>query len=80
MAAPKVVAKGADHMAVRIRQIASSAGVPSLERPRLARALYETVEVGREIPERFYQAVAEILAYVYELTGRNAAPRPVPVG
>ncbi|MHC4234935.1 MAG: flagellar biosynthesis protein FlhB, partial [Planctomycetota bacterium] len=79
MAAPKVVAKGADHMAVRIRQIASSAGVPILERPPLARALYETVEVGRAIPERFYQAVAEILAYVYELTGRNLAPRPVPV-
>ncbi|HUU83362.1 MAG TPA: flagellar biosynthesis protein FlhB [Phycisphaerae bacterium] len=80
MAAPKVTAKGADYMALRIRQFAAAAGVPILERPPLARMLYEGVEVGQEIPERFYRAVAEILAYVYELTGRNMRPRPVPVG
>ena len=80
MGAPKVTAKGADHMALRIRQIAAAAGVPIMERPPLARMLYENVEVGREIPERFYQAIAEILAYVYELTGRKLAPQPVPVG
>jgi flagellar biosynthetic protein FlhB len=79
MAAPRVVAKGADYMALRIRQIAASAGVPILERPPLARAMFEAVEVGQEIPERFYQAVAEILAYVYELTGRQYGPQPVPV-
>lgn len=80
MAAPKVVAKGADHMAIRIRQIAAAAGVPILERPPLARALHEAVEVGQEVPERFYQAIAEILAYVYELSGQNLRPAPVPVG
>jgi flagellar biosynthetic protein FlhB len=79
MAAPKVTAKGADHLALRIRQIAAAAGVPILERPPLARMLYQDVDVGREIPERFYQAVAEILAYVYELTGRNMRPQPLPV-
>ena len=79
MSAPKLVAKGADLMAARIRQIAAAAGVPILERPPLARALYETMDVGQEIPERFYQAVAEILAFVYELTGRKLGPQPVPV-
>jgi len=80
MAAPRVIAKGGDLMAVRIRQIAVAAGVPILERPPLARALFETVEVGREIPERFYQAVAEILAYVYELTGRSMNARSAKAG
>ena len=79
MAAPKVTAKGGDHLAIRIRQLAAAAGVPILERPPLARALFESVEVGQEVPERFYQAVAEILAYVYELTGKNLGPQPVPV-
>ncbi|MFQ5489171.1 MAG: flagellar biosynthesis protein FlhB [Phycisphaerae bacterium] len=79
MAAPKVVAKGVDQVAIRIRQLAAAAGVPILERPPLARAMHDAVEVGQEVPERFYQAVAEILAYVYELTGRQLAPQPVPV-
>ncbi len=72
MMAPKVVAKGADYMALRIRQIAVSFGIPIVERKPLARALYESVEVGEYIPERLFQAVAEILAYVYELTGRKS--------
>ena len=80
MAAPKVVAKGADYVALRIRQIAAASGVPILERPPLARSLFEAVEVGREVPERFYRAIAEVLAYVYELTGRRLGPEPVPVG
>jgi flagellar biosynthetic protein FlhB len=80
MAAPKMTAKGADRVAIRIRQIAAAAGVPILERPPLARAMFESIEVGQEIPERFYQAVAEILAYVYELTGRSVGPQPVPAG
>ena len=79
MVAPRVVAKGADWMAFRIRQIAATYGVPIVERKGLVRMMYDVVEVGREIPERFYEAVAEILAYVYELTGRNLRPRPVPV-
>jgi len=70
MHAPRVVAKGADLLAFRIREIARDNGVPILERPPLARAIYNTVEVGEEIPEELYSAVAEILAYVYELSGR----------
>ena len=81
MTAPKVVAKGADHLALRIRQIAAEFGIPVVQRPPLARALYADVEVGESIPERFYRAVAEILAYVYELTGRApAAAGPVLAG
>jgi len=71
MEAPKVVAKGADYVALRIRQLASELGIPTVERKPLARALYENVEVGQYIPEKFYRAVAEILAYIYELTGRS---------
>jgi flagellar biosynthetic protein FlhB len=67
MAAPRVVAKGVDHMALRIRQVAMIHKVPIVERPPLARALYAEVEVGQEINEELYQAVAEVLAYVYRL-------------
>jgi flagellar biosynthetic protein FlhB len=70
MHAPRVIAKGQGLMAKRIRELAIEAGVPILERKPLARALYKLVEVGHEIPEEFYSAVAEILAYVYELTGK----------
>ncbi len=72
MGAPKVVAKGADFLALRIRQIAMQHGIPIVERKPLARALYRDVGVGQEIPPDFYQAVAEILAYVYRLSGRKA--------
>jgi flagellar biosynthetic protein FlhB len=74
MHAPRVVAKGRGLIAQRIREIAIAAGVPILERKPLARALFKLVEVGQEIPEQFYTAVAEILAYVYELSGK-AKPR-----
>lgn len=70
MHAPRVIAKGQGPIALHIRQIAIAAGVPILERKPLARALYKMVEVGQEIPEQFYAAVAEILAYVYELSGK----------
>lgn len=70
MHAPKVVAKGADFLALRIREIAAEAGIPILERPPLARALYRTTEIGQEIPEEYYNAVAEIMAYVFEISGR----------
>lgn len=71
MSAPKVVAKGAGFLARRIRELAIAHGVPIVERPPLARALYQAVEIGQEIPAPFYRAVAEILAYVYELEGRS---------
>ncbi len=78
MLAPKVVAKGADHLAMRIRQIARQHGIPIVERKPLARALYKQVPVGGEVPPDFYKAVAEILAFVYRLDGaeeRRAARR-----
>jgi len=71
MYAPQVVAKGADELALRIRQLAVEFGVPIVARPPLARALYESVAVGEYVPERLYRAIAEILAYVYELTGHS---------
>ena len=70
MAAPIVVAKGADYVAFRIRDMATAAGIPIIEKPPLARALYNNVPVGREVPNQFYEAVAEILAYVYRISGR----------
>ncbi|HVT88384.1 MAG TPA: flagellar biosynthesis protein FlhB [Tepidisphaeraceae bacterium] len=70
MHAPKVVAKGADFLAQEIRKIAIEHGIPVLERPPLARAIYKLVDVGQEIPEQFYSAIAEILAYVYEISGK----------
>ncbi len=75
MMAPKVVAKGADYIALRIRQMATELGIPIVERKPLARALYDSVEVGQYVPEKFYRAIAEILAYVYELTGRSESAR-----
>ncbi len=75
MAAPKVVAKGADEIAQRIRQIAAEFKIPIVERPPLARALFEAVDVGEHVPQRLYQAIAEVLAYVYELTGRSPVGR-----
>ena len=72
MAAPRVVAKGVDLVAARIRQIAREHGVPVVQRPALARGLYAAVEVGHEIPGKFYRAVAEVLAYVYQISNRAA--------
>jgi flagellar biosynthetic protein FlhB len=75
MAAPKVVAKGGDYLAMRIRELAIIHGIPIVERKPLARALYREVEVGQEVPPHFYKAIAEILAYVYELAGKNDGRR-----
>ena len=75
MAAPRVVAKGADHLAKKIREIAMLHGIPIVERKPLAQALYKTVEVGQEVPEKFYKAIAEILAYVYRLSGKKMNKR-----
>jgi flagellar biosynthetic protein FlhB len=66
-AAPIVVAKGADLMALRIRRLAEQNDVTMVDNPTLARALYRQVKVGRAIPLEFYRAVAEILYYVYQL-------------
>jgi flagellar biosynthetic protein FlhB len=73
MTAPKVVAKGADYLALRIRQLGMTHGIPLVERKPLARALYANVEVGQEVPEEHYAAVAEVLAYVYRISGQKVA-------
>jgi flagellar biosynthetic protein FlhB len=65
--APRVIAKGADAVAAKIRELAKENNVPILEAPPLARALYKHTELGDEIPESLYAAVAEILAYVFQL-------------
>ncbi len=65
---PVVVAKGKNYLALRIREIARENGVPLVENPLLAQALYKSVDVGREIPPHLYRAVAEVLAYIYKLT------------
>jgi len=67
MRAPKVVAKGADEVAAKIREIARENNVPLLEAPALTRALFRHADLGDEIPEALYIAVAEVLAYVFQL-------------
>lgn len=67
MNAPTVVAKGADLIAQRIKEIAREAGVPIVEDKVLARTLYKSVDIGEEIPEKLFQAVAQVLAYIYRL-------------
>ena len=71
MAAPKLVAKGAGYMAQRIRRIALDAGVPIVEKKPLARALYKSCEIGDSVPPELYKAVAEVLAYVFELNDKG---------
>ncbi len=68
-AAPVCVAKGLDHLALKIRERAKEYGITILERPELARALYRQVEVDRPIPADLYQAVAQVIAFVYRLKG-----------
>ena len=68
-AAPIVVAKGVDHLALKIRERARISGVPIVENPPLARAIYHNVELDQPIPGELYQAVAQVLAYVYRLKG-----------
>lgn len=65
MLAPEVVAKGQDLVALRIRELAAEHGVPVVPDPPLARGLHKSVEVGQQIPEDFFQAVAHVLAFVY---------------
>lgn len=75
MLAPEVVAKGQDLVALRIREIAAEHGVPVVPDPPLARGLHRSVEVGQQIPEEFFQAVAHVLAFVYRTRPvREAVP------
>ena len=69
--APEVVAKGKDLIAFQIRKIAEEHGVPVIADPPLARGLHGSVEVGHQIPEEFFQAVAQLLAFVYRVAGRK---------
>jgi flagellar biosynthetic protein FlhB len=76
MVAPKVVAKGADLVAQRIRELATENDIPIVENPPLARNLYKNVEIGREIPPELFAAVAEVLAYVYAINARRKRRSP----
>ncbi len=67
MEAPVMVAKGADHMAEKIRETARAYGVPIIRRPELARTIYASVKPGNPIPEKLYVAIAEVLAMIYRL-------------
>lgn len=71
MSSPKVVAKGADFLAQKIKKLASEAGVPLVENVPLARALYKSVKVGQFIPRSMFKVVAEVLAYVYKLKNKR---------
>lgn len=79
MAAPRVVARGADLLALRLRQVAVEHGVPLLEAPPLARALYHSTRLDHEIPAGLYVAVAQVLAYVYQLRRGVGETPPPPV-
>lgn len=72
MGAPLCLAKGADAVALKIREVAGEHDIPIVENPPLARALYATVEIDDEIPVEHYQAVAEVIGYVLRLKGRRA--------
>ena len=78
MGAPRVVAKGADLLAMKIRDIARDAKVPVLRAPPLARALYAHAEIDREVPTALFAAVAQVLAYVYQLRAALAGKAPMP--
>jgi flagellar biosynthetic protein FlhB len=82
MSAPKVVAKGADLMAMRIRDAAQAAKVPVLQAPPLARALYAHADLDQPVPAALFSAVAQVLAHVYQLRahlqGRAAMPAALP--
>ncbi|MET3288508.1 UNVERIFIED_CONTAM: flagellar biosynthetic protein FlhB [Brevibacillus sp. OAP136] len=70
MSAPTVIAKGQDYIALKIREIAKKNRIVIMENKPLARALYSQVEIGQQIPEEMFKAVAEVLAYVYKLQGK----------
>ncbi len=69
--APRVIAKGINYLALRIKEIALENGVQIVENPSLARELYKSCEIDEEIPQKLYQAVAEVLAYVYRISKKR---------
>ena len=71
MSAPRVVAKGQDNIALKIREIAKEHDIPLVENKPLARALFDNVEIGEEIPVEHYEAVATVISYVYKLKGKK---------
>jgi flagellar biosynthetic protein FlhB len=73
MAAPVLIAKGADLMAKRIREVATEHGIPIMENPPLARTLYDKVALDSPIPPHLYSAVAQVIAFVYRLKNRSVA-------
>jgi flagellar biosynthetic protein FlhB len=75
MSAPYVLAKGADFMAQRIKEVAKENKIHTMENKPLAQALYKSVEVGEAVPSELYKAVAEVLAFVYSLQGKTPAAR-----
>jgi len=83
MGAPQVIAKGKDLIAARIREIATEHNVPLFSAPPLARALFRSTEIGDEVPAKLYSAVAQVLAYIYQLNetlrpGQQRMQPPVP--
>ena len=73
MSAPKLLAKGAGQIAQRIKAVAEKHEIPVVENKELAHSLYRLIEIGQEVPPALYQAVAEVLAYIYKLKGNDAA-------
>ncbi len=78
MAAPHVIAKGADLIALRIRDVAKDAQVPVLQSPMLARALYAHTEIDQQVPSSLFTAVAQVMAYVYQLKAAMRGEGPMP--
>ncbi|MCW8832902.1 MAG: EscU/YscU/HrcU family type III secretion system export apparatus switch protein, partial [Colwellia sp.] len=79
--APILIAKGIDEMAMHIRTIAKEHGVEIIQSPALARSLYYTAEIEQDIPEELYAAVAQVLAFIYQLNEhkKGRAKRPIPI-
>jgi len=78
MVAPRVIAKGADLLAFKIRDIATGLAIPVLQSPTLARALYANAEIDQDIPSSLYNAVAQVLAYIYRLKAALRGDGPMP--
>lgn len=80
--APYIVAKGVDFMALKIREVAREYEVPVMQAPPLCRAIYHTTEIGDEVPEELFAAIAQVLAYIYQLEqfrkGRSGRPKALP--
>ena len=72
MAAPTIVAKGQNLIAQKIKEIARETDIPLVENKPLAQALFKAVEIGQEIPQDLYKAVAEVLAYIFRLRGETS--------